>query len=176
MGQRSGNSGPEGHILSTVDTAKKLTMRTADQLVAGLLPPDRLQRTERIEPLPLAPTRLALMTDRSLQYAIGRVDKYGTVPAAHLLDELGWRPGIRIIVSVEHGVAVFQRDPAGPLTVSKRRTLVVPAYARRACGIRSADSLLLVAAPDFATLVVHPTSALDRMMTLYHQHHEPCPS
>lgn len=144
-------------------------MRTVDHLVAGLLPPDRLRRTERIVPLPLAPARLALATDESLQYAIGRIDESGKVPAAQILDGLGWQPGDRFVVTVERGVAVYQRDPAGPLAVSKRRALVVPAFARRACGIKRADSLLLVAATDFAAVVVHPPSALDKMMTLYHQ-------
>lgn len=144
-------------------------MRTADQLVAGLVPPDRLRRAERIEPLPLARARLALTTDGSLRYAIGRVDESGKVPAAQILDELGWRPGDRLIVTVERGVAVFQRDPAGRLIVSKRRALVLPASTRRACGINTADSLLLVAAPNFATVVVHPPQVLDMMTTLYHQ-------
>lgn len=144
-------------------------MRTADQLVAGLLPPDRLQRTECIEPLPLAPARLALATDGSLQYAIGRIDESGKVPAAQILDGLSWHPGDRLTVTVEHEVAVFQRDPSGPLTVSKRRALVIPASARRACGIKPADSLLLVAAMDFAIVVVHPPAVLDKMMTFYHQ-------
>jgi hypothetical protein len=146
-------------------------MRTADQLVTGLLPPDRLQRTERIEPLPLASARLALPTDRSLRYAIGRVDQSGKVPAAQILDELGWHPGDHLGVTVERGVVVFQRDPAGSLTVSTRRALVIPASARRACGIGVADSVLLVAAPDFATVVIHPPQVLDTMTALYHQSH-----
>jgi hypothetical protein len=147
-------------------------MRTADQLVAGLLPPDRLQRTERIVPLPLAPAQLALVTDGSLQYAISRIDDYGKVPAAQILDGLGWHPGERLAVTVERGVAVFQRDPIGSLTVSKRRVLLVPAPIRRACGIKATDSLLLVAAAEFATVVIHPPSVLDTMVTLYHQGHD----
>lgn len=144
-------------------------MRTVDQLVASLLPPDRLQRAERIVPLPLAPARLALATDGSLQYAIGRIDESGKVPAAQILAGLGWHPGDRLAVTVQQGVALFQRDPAGPLTVSKRRALVIPASARRACGIKTADSLLLVGATDFDTVVVHPPIVLDTMVTLYHQ-------
>jgi hypothetical protein len=147
-------------------------MRTVDQLVAVLLPPERLRRTERIVPLPLALPRLALATDRSLQYAIGRIDESGKVSATQILDCLGWHPGDHLVVSVERGVVVFQRDPAGSVTVSKRRILVIPASARRACGIQPADSLLLVAAADFATVVVHPPSALDTMVTLYHQNHD----
>ncbi|CRK56875.1 hypothetical protein [Alloactinosynnema sp. L-07] len=59
-------------------------------------------------------------------------------------------------------------DSAGLHVVPKKRSLVIPVSARRACGIRPRDTLLLVAAPQFQVLLVHPPSVLDRMMTLYH--------
>lgn len=152
---------------------RRAEMNAADHVISGLAFTEHLRRNERIEPLPLAAARLAASTDGSLRYAIGRIDYAGAVPAAHLLDSLGWCPGDRLAVAVERSVAIFRRDLTGVVTVTRRRALVVPVATRRACGLKTGDSLLLAAASEFGVVVVHPPAVLDRMMTLYHQapHH-----
>ena len=147
-------------------------MSAAHDLLAGLTPPRDRRAGQHIDLLPLAVPYPPASTQRTLQYAIGRIDESGAVPAAHILEGLGWQPGDRLTVRTEHGVVVLRRDPAGPVAVTRRRALVVPAAVRRACGIKTADSVLLAAATEGDTVVVHPPSVLDTMMTLYHQHHE----
>ena len=148
-------------------------MNAADHVISGLAFTEHQRRNEPIEPLPLAAARLAASTDGSLRYAISRIDYAGAVPAAHLLDSLGWHPGDHLAVAVERNVAIFRRDLTGDVTVTRRRALVVPVATRRACGLKTGDSLLLAAATEFGVVVVHPPAVLDRMMTLYHQapHH-----
>jgi hypothetical protein len=143
---------------------------SVDRVVAGLVftepvPPDR----SPLRPLPLAPARIAVPTDGSLRYSFGRLDESGKVPAARLLDLLGWHPGDRLAVGVERQVAIFTRDPVGIVAVARRHALVVPAVTRRACGLNAGDCLLLAAAERFEAIVVHPPAVLDKMMTLYHQ-------
>lgn len=144
-------------------------MNSADHVISGLAFTEHLRRDERIEPLPLAAARLAASTDGSLRYAISRIDYAGAVPAAQLLDSLGWHPGDRLAVAVERNVAIFRRDLIGVSTITRRRALVVPVATRRACGVKTGDSLLLAAASEFGVVVLHPPAVLDKMMTLYHQ-------
>lgn len=148
-------------------------MKAADHVISGLAFTEHLPRNERVEPLPLAAARLAASTDGSLRYAISRIDDYGKVPAAHLLDSLGWHPGNRLAVAVDRNVAIFRRDLTGVSAITKRRALVVPVATRRACGLKAGDSLLLAAAAQFDVIIAHPPAVLDTMMTLYHQgpHH-----
>ncbi|MGH3757160.1 hypothetical protein [Actinophytocola sp.] len=144
-------------------------MNAADHVISGLAFTEHPRRNERIEPLPLATARLAASTDGSLRYAISRIDGYGKVPAAQLLDSLGWHPGDRLTVAVERNIAIFQRDLTGVSTITRRRALVMPIATRRACGLTTGDSLLLAAAAQFDVIVAHPPAVLDKMMTLYHQ-------
>lgn len=144
-------------------------MSTADHVISGLAFTEHLCRNERIEPLPLAAVRLAASTDGSLRYSLSRIDFAGVVPAAQLIDSLGWQAGDRLAIAVERNVAMFRQDPVGIAAVSKRRALVVPVATRRACGLQAGDSLLLAAASEFSVIFVHPPAVLDKMMTLYHQ-------
>jgi bifunctional DNA-binding transcriptional regulator/antitoxin component of YhaV-PrlF toxin-antitoxin module len=143
-------------------------MKAAEHLLATLLPNDQLERVWLVEPLPLAsPERPA--DDGKLRYAIGRIDESGSVPAAYVLHALGWCAGDRLTITVRRGVAVVQRDANGQVAVSKRRAFVIPAAARRACGIRAQDALFLAAAVEHGVVFVHPPTIVDRMVTLYHR-------
>ncbi|MFL6118766.1 hypothetical protein [Actinophytocola sp.] len=103
-----------------------------------------------------------------MTYAISRVDESGVVAATHVLERLGWRTGDRLSVTTARNVIVVRRKPEGLQVVPKRRLLVIPAAVRRACGIRTGDSLLLAAAVEVDTVLIHPPAVLDKMMTLYH--------
>jgi bifunctional DNA-binding transcriptional regulator/antitoxin component of YhaV-PrlF toxin-antitoxin module len=59
-------------------------------------------------------------------------------------------------------------EQGGLQAVPKKRSLVIPASARRTCGIRMGDSVLLAAAAELDIVLVHPPSVLDKMMALYH--------
>lgn len=147
-------------------------MDAAERLLASLtLPPER-HRTARLDPLPLAAALSSASIESTIRYAIGSIDESGKVPAAQVLESLGWQGGDRLSVTVRRGVVVLQCDPDGLVAVTKRRALVIPAAARRACGIRKADAVLIAAIVGFNTAVVHPQAVIDRMMTLYHHGHD----
>jgi hypothetical protein len=146
-----------------------MSVQAAEQLVASLVPTAQLDRAGLVEHLPLASQPSYPSTDGTLRYAVGRIDESGTVPAAYLLNLLDWRSGDQTAITVRRGVAIVRRDDSGHVAVSKRRALVIPASARRACGICNQDSLLLVAAVEYDTVFVHPPSIVDKMMALYHR-------
>ena len=143
-------------------------MRTADRILAGLVPPSVLPSGDHSEPLPLAAVLLPTLSDCSLTYAISRVDESGVVAATYVLERLGWRTGDRLAVTTARNVIVVRRKRDGLQAVPKRRLLVIPAAVRRTCGIRTGDSLLLAAAVEVDTVLIHPPAVLDQMMTLYH--------
>ncbi len=144
-------------------------MRTADQILAGLVPPAQLSARRHDERLPLAAMLLPTLSDGSFIYTIARVDDSGAVSAAHVLDCLGWRTGDRLDVKTVRNVVVLQRRRAGLHAVPKKRALVIPAAARRACGIQTGDSLMLAADAELETVLIHPPAVLDKMMALYHE-------
>ncbi|GAB3449017.1 hypothetical protein [Actinophytocola sediminis] len=143
-------------------------MSAAEHVLSGLVFTNQ-HRDDGIEPLPLAAARLAASADGSLRYAMSRIDDSGKVPAAQLLDTLGWLPGDRVEIRVENSIIILRNDPYGAVSVARRRALLVPVAARRACGLKTGDGLLLAAAPQFNLIMAHPPAVLDKMMTLYHQ-------
>jgi bifunctional DNA-binding transcriptional regulator/antitoxin component of YhaV-PrlF toxin-antitoxin module len=146
-----------------------MNVRAAEQLLTSLVPTAQVERASFVEPLPLASPSSGSSVDGTLRYAVGRIDVSGSVPAASLLSLLEWHPGDRVGIVVRRGVAIARRDPTGQVAVTKRRALVIPVAARRACGICNQDSLLLAAAVEYDTVFVHPPSIVDKMMTLYHR-------
>ncbi|MGB3442750.1 MAG: hypothetical protein WBA97_28740 [Actinophytocola sp.] len=143
-------------------------MDAAERLLASLTLPHQRHRTLRLEPLPLATALSSASIESTIRYTVGSIDESGKVPAAQVLESLGWQGGDRLSVTVQRGVVVLQHDPDGLVAVTKRRALVIPAAARRACGIRKADAVLIAAVVGFNTAVVHPQAIIDRMMALYH--------
>jgi bifunctional DNA-binding transcriptional regulator/antitoxin component of YhaV-PrlF toxin-antitoxin module len=103
-----------------------------------------------------------------LTYALSRIDESGAVAATHVLERLGWRTGDRLAVTTARNIVVVRRKRDGLQAVPKRPLLVIPAAARRTCGIRTGDSLLLAAAIEVDTVLIHPPAVLDKMMTLYY--------
>ncbi len=153
----------------TTPTGRERIMCAARQRYSGQTSPDHSGRAANVTSLPLPRDGAATPAERSLQYAIARIDSSGTVPAAQLLGVLHWRPGDRLAITVVRGVAVFRRDRAGQVSVSRRRALTVPISERRSWGIQPGDSLLLVASTVHGVVFVHPPSVMDRMMALYHR-------
>lgn len=143
-------------------------MRTADHILAGLVPPDRLPTRDHEEPVPLAAVLRPALSDQSFRYAIARVDDSGRIAVAQTLHHLGWTPGDRLTISTMRDVVVIQRRSDGLHAVPEKRSLVIPASARRVCGIRVGDSVMVATAAEFDVALVHPPAALDKMMALYH--------
>jgi len=140
----------------------------ADQVVSALLPASVIRPSHALVPLPMVDL-LPVVQEGSLVYAMGRADASGTVAATQVLNALGWHTGDRVDIGTIRNVVVIRRSTRGRYTVPRKRVIVIPAAARHACGIRAGVSLLLAAAPEHQTLIVHAESALDLMMTLYYE-------
>jgi hypothetical protein len=130
--------------------------------------PSQAVRTPGVlAPLPMISLG-ATSRDGSMIYMISRIDASGTISATQALDALSWNSGDQIDVSTERGVVILRRNAQGLHVVSKKRNIVVPAAARRACGILAGESVLLAAAARHEVLLIHPESVLNAMMALYH--------
>jgi hypothetical protein len=92
-------------------------------------------RDRQAGPLPLAspPDRTDVI------YGFGRIDASGRVADRVIISALGWRGGDRLTLTAGSGVMVARRDPGGMVTVPARPYIVIPAAARRRCGLLAGD-------------------------------------
>lgn len=141
---------------------------TAAQLVAALsLPRSRPVPAQRTLPLPMT-TLPQLPRDGSMLYGIARVDTSGRVAHREISLALGWSPEDHLDVSVIASAIILRQAPDGMLKAPRVPYIVIPASARHRCAITAGDNVLLAAAPDYGTLIVHTMSALDDMLARYH--------
>jgi len=141
---------------------------TAARIVTALsLSRSRAVPAQRTLPLPM--TRLPLLPrDRSMLYGIARVDTSGRVAHREISVALGWDPDGRLEVSVTASAIILRQTPDGMLKAPRVPYIVIPASARHRCAITAGDNVLLAAAPDYGTVIVHTMSALDDMLARYH--------
>lgn len=139
-----------------------------EQIIAPLLPSAPSPRVQvTVPPLPLADVT-PHSTGKSTRYGIASVDDRGRVADSSLVLALQWQPGDPLSIDVLSGSIVIRSDRRGLYTVARRGNIPIPARIRQRCGLSAGDRVLLVAMPDFATLVVHPRHALDAMVLAYH--------
>jgi bifunctional DNA-binding transcriptional regulator/antitoxin component of YhaV-PrlF toxin-antitoxin module len=101
-------------------------------------------------------------------YGIGRVDTSGRVANGDIVEALRWRPGDKLEIIVSQGTIVIRTSPDGFFSVPHRPRIIIPARARRRCGIRPSDHVLLAAAPGHGIVIVYPRSVVDEMIARYH--------
>lgn len=141
---------------------------TAGGIIDALIPGHLARKNDLAEPSPLTAMRLPTLSDGTLTYSAARVDSSGTVPAAQTLAKLRWHTGDRLAITTVREVVVISHDTSGLHSVPKKRSLIIPAVVRRACGIRPGDLVVLAAATELGILLIHPPTVLDMMMMLYH--------
>ena len=109
--------------------------------------------------------KLPDVSESTILYGFAAVDDRGRVAAQPVAEHLGWPPGTRLAARVRAGLVLVTTDPAGPVRVTPRRHLRLPATVRHWCGLTPGARVLLVAEPDEGRLVIHPTASLDAMIT-----------
>ncbi|WP_148281988.1 hypothetical protein [Amycolatopsis mediterranei] len=110
----------------------------------------------------------SLLSDGSMQYEISRVDSSGRLSARRLLLALNWKVGDQLALQTSDGIIVLRPATRSVSRVTKQCSVVLPAAARFRSGIHGGDGVLLAAAVEHDTLVVHSFSVLDQMMSRYH--------
>jgi antitoxin component of MazEF toxin-antitoxin module len=138
----------------------------AEGIVAALAIPE-LPASGQVRPLSL-PDLHALPRDGSLVHGFGRIDASGRIASRPVTGALHWQPGDRLEVTLAAGAIIMHASPAGLLQVPPRPAIIIPAHARRRCGLKPGDHVLLAAAPGHALVIIYPPAALDEMIAGYH--------
>jgi bifunctional DNA-binding transcriptional regulator/antitoxin component of YhaV-PrlF toxin-antitoxin module len=142
-----------------------------DRVVAALVPPRVGVGVRRSA---VSPGRLPVVALVSLpragvlRYAMARVDVWGVVSNRALIEELGWRGGDRLHVTVLAGSVVVQRHSSGAFAMPTKPYVLLPATVRHHSGLGRGAQVLLVADPEQDALVIHPLAAVDAMIIAYH--------
>lgn len=141
-------------------------------IIQALVPDIRERsRTPAVDPLPMAALKNGGGLS-SIVYAICRIDDSGRFYDREIIDTADWHPGERLRIQLVHGVVAFIPSPHGPLTVTRRRRVAVPAHARQLLSLDTKAKALLAAAPVSRVVIVYPMSTLEEMITWFHQKHE----
>ena len=123
--------------------------------------------TSRRVPLPQL---AALPAETSMLYRIAAVDDRGRIAEHTIVAALGWRPPQRLrLKQLSTTTMAVWTDPGGVVSLARRGHLPLPAAARRWCALQPGDRLLLAAAPQHDLLLVHTMTALDAMVSAFHQ-------
>jgi bifunctional DNA-binding transcriptional regulator/antitoxin component of YhaV-PrlF toxin-antitoxin module len=142
---------------------------TAQAIVAGLalpwLPPPGEAR-----PLPV-PSLRRLPRDASMVYDVGSVDASGRIASQPVIAAAGWHPGDRLDLLPAASAIMLRPSSTGLWSVPPRGGICLPAQARHRHGIARGDRVLLAAAREYSLVIVYPASAIDEMLTRYHEAH-----
>jgi hypothetical protein len=140
-----------------------------DAPIAPLIPPDRPRpRPAVLGVAALAPQPPATPDHETPLLDVARLDASGRFTSRPLMRALGWAAGHRIGLQVRADAVVLTADPAGPLHIGGRGELAIPAPARTMVGLDHNRSVVLLAIPARATLIVHPPALVTALLAAYH--------
>jgi hypothetical protein len=101
-------------------------------------------------------------------YAITGVDHRGRAADVAVVEALGWTSATCLDAYTSDGAIIIRIVPQGPLRLTARGHVRIPAPTRRACGIEPGDRVLLAAEPEHGALFVYPLASLDAMIGSRH--------
>jgi hypothetical protein len=147
-----------------------------EQLIAALLPdahtepPPHSPAPLPTLPAPALPTpTLPTSTDvDGLLVGMARIDRSGRLHERRLLHALGWTPGQRLALDVDHGLIVVQPSSTGSHALDSRGALPLPAAARRMSGIGSGPPVVLAASVPEQSLVIQPAALVARLLAAHY--------
>ncbi|MEV4734680.1 hypothetical protein [Saccharopolyspora sp. NPDC049426] len=145
----------------------------SEQIISGLVPPrvdSPLQaRGARQKQWPMSVPQIRTEpTPPTTVYGIGHVDRAGRVSASPILRALDWPPRQPIAITATSTALVIYPDPTGVHRLPATACIVLPSRARRCCGIRAGDAVLLAADPVHDLLLVDTLTALDAALADRH--------
>jgi hypothetical protein len=105
----------------------------------------------------------------SAHYVVTAMDTWGRLADRSSVASLGWRPGVRLALTVTQSAVVAAPNPEGREAVTRQGHLRLPAPIRHLFRLAAGDRLLLAACHDRGFLVVYPIAILDAMVLAYHR-------
>jgi bifunctional DNA-binding transcriptional regulator/antitoxin component of YhaV-PrlF toxin-antitoxin module len=136
-----------------------------DHIVAAV-PLTARAHIDRTVPRPLpVPAVAEHHRTRRTVYALARIDASGRIADHTTTTALHWHPG-DTLTAVPHNdrVLIVRAALNGPVTISAKRHIVLPAPLRRRCGIQASDLLFLAADPDQESALICTLSWLDTLL------------
>ena len=97
-------------------------------------------------------------------YGMSVLDRGGRIADRAAIAALGWTPGTRLRVHIDHTHLTLRAAIDGPLAVKDHRFLWLPAATRHRLDLRPGDRVLLAAEPKRQTLVIYPPATLDEVL------------
>ncbi len=151
----------------------------ATHLAEGLVPPDPLPPLLPPQTMPRAPG--PLLVDRPLKpvrvtarpkllkhnrsvLAMSAMDVKGRISAPALVRTLGWTSDTALHSELLNGAVLVRQNDLSAQRLIGHGQLRLPAAARRACGIRSGDRVLICADTDATLLIVYPPALLESLV------------
>ncbi len=120
---------------------------TADHILAAIALPTTEPTRATSYPLPLIQLS-ALPRDRSMRYAIARLDTSGRVADQATITALGWRPGDRLEATVTDGILLIrQTTTGGTAAVCTKGRVLIPANARHRASLTPGEVFIAAAPP-----------------------------
>jgi hypothetical protein len=104
------------------------------------------------------------LDDTELLLTTGIVDHSGRAPARKLLHALNWHPGQTTTARLRGHAITIGPDPDSPHRIDNRHQVFIPAGLRDLTGIRTGDTIALLAAPQRQLLTVYSIRALTALL------------
>jgi hypothetical protein len=96
------------------------------------------------------------------------MDCHGHVADRHVLRTLDWAPGAQLTLAVVGDSVLAVENPHGTVRIGADGYLRLPIRLQRRCLLAAGDRVLLAADPARRQLLLHPPTALDRLLTPDH--------
>ncbi|GLL02156.1 hypothetical protein [Dactylosporangium matsuzakiense] len=152
-------------------TSSKRNLPTiAEQMIAALIPAALPRPRPEPAPLPTLPASSSPWQESLPALDIARLDRSGRVSARSLLDALGWRPGHRLRIDVNHSTVLIRAEADGRHSIGARGDLALPVAVRQMCAINTGDMVVLAAEPAHDLLILHPAATVARLLADLHTH------
>ncbi|MEV0760431.1 hypothetical protein [Nocardia sp. NPDC050435] len=133
-------------------------------MIEPLIPPQAPWQ-ELLQHGPTSTPRITRHADPDIVYGMCTVGDGGRILARVLLSQLGWSPGLPLLVEPDDGLLLVRPSADGPTVLGPRRSLRVPFRQRRRVGLSIGDRVLLVGRRSGQRLAIHPPAALDELFT-----------
>ncbi|MTD59087.1 hypothetical protein GKO32_34650 [Amycolatopsis sp. RM579] len=102
--------------------------------------------------------------------SVAPMESSGRIQDRRIVKLLGWAPGDRLTMAVIETSVVIRRREDGAFHMTTSPYVALPAPVRARCHLTAGCRVLLVPDPQQDALIVHPSTAVARMLQWLHTH------